>query len=102
MRRVFVPFETFIKLNRYDAAGNTEGYASNLYTFNQRGRMSLATVSGSATNYVYNALGQLIEKFGNGGTTLLVYDETGQLLGEYTNTGALIQETIWMGDTASP
>ena len=66
--------------------------------FNQRGRMSVATVSGSATNYVYNALGQLIEKSGNGGTTLLVYDEAGHLLGEYTNTGALIEETIWMGD----
>lgn len=87
-----------VRTYSYDAAGNTEGYASNLYTFNQRGRMSVATVSGSATNYVYNALGQLIEKSGNGGTTLLMYDEAGHLLGEYTNTGALIQETIWMGD----
>jgi YD repeat-containing protein len=60
--------------------------------------MSVATVSGNATNYVYNALGQLIEKSGNGGTTLLVYDEAGHILGEYTNTGALIQETIWMGN----
>jgi YD repeat-containing protein len=56
--------------------------------------MSVATVSGSATDYVYNALGQLIEKTGNGGTTLLVYDEAGHLLGEYSSTGALIQETI--------
>lgn len=31
--------------------------------------------------------------------TNLVYDEAGHLLGEYTSTGALIQETIWMGDT---
>jgi RHS repeat-associated protein len=83
----------------YDTAGDTEGYANNLYTFNQRGRMSVATVSGSATNYVYNALGQLIEKSGNGGTTLLVYDEAGHLLGEYQGSGALVQETIWMGDT---
>jgi RHS repeat-associated protein len=83
----------------YDAAGNTLGYASNSYTFNQRGRMSQATVVGAATNYIYNALGQLIEKSGNGGTTLLMYDEAGHILGEYTGTGALIQETIWMGDT---
>jgi RHS repeat-associated protein len=82
----------------YDTAGNTESYASNLYMFNQRGRMSVATVSGSATNYIYNALGQLIEKSGNGGTTLLMYDEAGHILGEYTNNGSLIQETIWMGD----
>jgi len=47
---------------------------------------------------VYNALGQLIEKSGNGGTTLLMYDEAGHLLGEYSSTGALVQETIWMGD----
>jgi RHS repeat-associated protein len=82
----------------YDAAGNTLGYGSNSYTFNQRGRMSQATVIGAATNYLYNALGQLIQKSGNGGTTLLMYDEAGHLLGEYTGTGALIQETIWMGD----
>jgi RHS repeat-associated protein len=83
----------------YDAAGNTLGYASNSYTFNQRGRMSQATVVGAATSYLYNALGQLIQKSGNGGTTLLMYDEAGHILGEYTGTGALIQETIWMGDT---
>jgi RHS repeat-associated protein len=28
-----------------------------------------------------------------------MYDEAGHILGEYTATGALIQETIWMGDT---
>ena len=83
----------------YDAAGNTLGYASNSYTFNQRGRMSQATVIGAATNYLYNALGQLIQKSGNGGTTLLMYDEAGHILGEYTGTGVLIQETVWMGDT---
>lgn len=60
--------------------------------------MSVATVSGSATNYVYNALGQLIEKSGSGGTTLFVYDEADHLLGEYSSTGALIEETIWLGD----
>jgi RHS repeat-associated protein len=83
----------------YDAAGNTLGYGANSYTFNQRGRMSQATVSGSYTNYLYNALGQLIQKSATGGTTLLMYDEAGHILGEYTGTGALIQETIWLGDT---
>jgi RHS repeat-associated protein len=83
----------------YDAAGNTQGYANNTYTFNQRSRMSQATVAGSVTNYVYNALGQLIQKSGNGGTGSLMYDEAGHLLGEYFSSGALLQETIWMGDT---
>src|ERR1035438_138935 len=61
--------------------------------------LSVATVSAGTTNYVYNALGQLIEKSGNGGTTILVYDEAGHILGEYSSTGALIEETVWMGDT---
>jgi RHS repeat-associated protein len=81
----------------YDAAGNTKSYASTSLTFNQRGRMSVATVSANSTDYLYNALGQLIEKSGNGGTVFLVYDESGHLLGEYSPTG-VIQETIWMGD----
>jgi RHS repeat-associated protein len=89
----------YVRTYAYDAAGNTLSYASNTYTFNQRGRMSSAVVSGAETDYIYNALGQLIEKSGNGGTTLLVYDEAGHLLGEYTSAGALIQETVWMGDT---
>jgi YD repeat-containing protein len=83
----------------YDAAGNTTSYTGATFTFNQRGRMSSATVSAGATNYLYNALGQLIEKSGNGGgTILLVYDEAGHLLGEYSSAGALMQETVWMGD----
>src|SRR5262249_10849527 len=32
-------------------------------------------------------------------TTLYVYDEAGHLAGEYTGAGALVQETVWMGDT---
>jgi RHS repeat-associated protein len=60
--------------------------------------MNSAVTSGGTTNYVYNALGQLIEKSGNGGTTLLMYDEWGHIIGEYSSTGALIEETIWMGN----
>ena len=83
----------------YDNAGNTTSYTGDSFTFNDRGRMNEAIVGGSATNYIYNALGQLIEKYGNGGTTLLMYDEAGHILGEYSGTGALIEETVWMGDT---
>jgi RHS repeat-associated protein len=83
----------------YDNAGNTTSYTGDSFTFNDRGRMNQATVSGSYTNYLYNALGQLIQKSATGGTTLIVYDESGHILGEYTSTGALIEETRWMGDT---
>ena len=82
----------------YDVAGNTTSYASDAFTFNQHGRMTSATVGSSTTNYLYSALGQMIEKYGAGGTTLLMYDEAGHVLGEYTSSGALIQETVWMGD----
>jgi RHS repeat-associated protein len=83
----------------YDAAGNTSGYSNLVFTYNQRGRASSVTVGSSATtSYAYNVLGQLIKKTVGGVTTLLVYDEAGHLLGEYSSTGALIQETVWMGD----
>jgi len=82
----------------YDSAGNATSYTGDTFSFNQRGRMSSATVSAGTTNYVYNALGQLIEKSGNGGTTILMYDEAGHILGEYSSTGALNEETIWMGN----
>jgi RHS repeat-associated protein len=82
----------------YDAAGNTKSYGNNSYTYNARGRMLTATVSGSTTTYIYNALGQLAEKSNSTGATYLVYDEAGHLIGEYSSGGSLIQETIWMGD----
>jgi RHS repeat-associated protein len=82
----------------YDAAGNTTAYASDSFTLNQRGRVSVASLPGGAADYIYNALGQMVQKSGNGGTTLLMYDEAGHLLGEYSSTGALVEETVWMGD----
>lgn len=47
---------------------------------------------------VPNALGQRIRKSSGGSTRLFVYDESGRLVGEYDQTGALIQETVWLGD----
>jgi hypothetical protein len=35
---------------------------------------------------------------GTSGTVLYAYDEAGHLLGEYDATGALIEETVWLGD----
>jgi len=68
------------------------------FTFNQRGRATQVISTGSTTNYIYNAEGQLIEKYGASPTTFLVYDEAGHVPEEFTSTGALIQETVWMGD----
>ena len=80
----------------YDAAGNTEGYGSYTFSYNDRGRMK--STSGKSTSYLYNALGQMIEKSGTLGTTLFMQDEAGHLIGEYSSTGALVQETLWLGD----
>jgi RHS repeat-associated protein len=82
----------------YDAAGNTTSYSSDSFTYNQRGRMSSAATGTTSATYVYSALGQLIEKTVGSTTTLLMYDESGHVLGEYSSSGALIQETVWMGN----
>jgi RHS repeat-associated protein len=83
----------------YDAAGDTTGYAGDSFTYNQRGRMASAATSSISTSYLYNALGQMMEKSNSGGATYLMYDEAGHIIGEYSSTGALIEETVWMGDT---
>ena len=78
----------------YDAAGNVLTYASDTFTYNNRGRMSTAVVSGTTTAYVYNVPGQRIKKSGGpAGTILYWYDEAGHLLGESSSAGVLIQET---------
>ncbi len=84
----------------FDANGTTLTYASTTFTFNNRNRMATAIVSSVTTSYIYNALGQRIEKSGGpAGTLIYVYDEAGHLQGEYSSSGALIEETIWLGDT---
>jgi RHS repeat-associated protein len=80
----------------YDAAGHTTGYGTNGFTYNNRGRV--AATSASSTDYLYNALGQMYEKSGTAGTTIFMHDEAGHLIGEYSSTGALIEETVWLGD----
>jgi RHS repeat-associated protein len=90
---------SLVRTYAYDAAGDTLSYTGASFGFNERGRMSSATVGSTGASYIYNALGQLIEKTVGGVTTLLMYDEAGHLLGEYSSTGALIQETVWMDDT---
>jgi RHS repeat-associated protein len=83
----------------YDAAGDTTGYATDSFSYNQRGRMSSATTGSNSTSYLYNALGQMMEKSNSTGATYLMYDEAGHIIGEYSSSGAFIEETVWMGDT---
>lgn len=83
----------------YDDAGNTTSDGAATFVYNNAGRMISATRSGATTTYAYNALGQRVRKTQSGSSRYFVYDEAGHLLGEYDNAGALIQETVWFGDT---
>jgi RHS repeat-associated protein len=83
----------------YDNAGNTLGFGSATFTYNNRGRMLTASNGGITATYTYNALGQRIKRATASATAVYVYDEAGHLAGEYTAAGALVQETVWLGDT---
>jgi uncharacterized protein RhaS with RHS repeats len=54
--------------------------------------------TGVTTTYIYNALGQRVKKSSPSSSRYFMYDEAGHLIGEYNSTGALIQETVWLGD----
>ena len=84
----------------YSNAGSTLTYTGTTFTYNNRGRMKTSKVGSAATTtYVYNALGQRVKKSGGvAGTVLYMYDEAGHLIGEYSSAGALVQETVWLGD----
>jgi RHS repeat-associated protein len=82
----------------YDAAGNVTGYAGLTFAYSDAGRMKSLTSAAGTTHYTLNALGQRVKKSGPAGTRLFVYDEAGHLLGEYEGSGALVQETVWLGD----
>ena len=83
---------------QYDAAGNVTSWGAVTFAYNNANRMKSSTQGGVTSSYVYNALGQRIGKTSGGVTTLFVYDEAGHLIGEYTGAGALIEETVYLGD----
>ena len=83
----------------YDAAGNTTSYSGITTTYNAAGRLKTVTNGSVTETMVYNALRQPVKASGGAtGTVLYWYDEAGHLLGEYDGSGALIQETVWLGD----
>ncbi len=86
------------KTYSYDAAGNITSDGTATFTYDNAGRMVSATKAGVPAAYSINALGQRVKKTVLGTSTYFVYDEAGHLVGEYDNSGALIQETVWLGD----
>jgi len=90
---------TLARTYDYDAAGHTTGYSSITAGYNDAGRLQTLTNGSVTETLLYNALGQRIQTSGGpAGTVLYWYDEAGHLLGEYDGTGALIEETVWLGD----
>jgi len=89
----------------YDAAGNTltHNSPSGNYSFfyDARGRMAQARTGALAKNYWINGLGQRVLKVDPANAsdlTYFAYDEAGHLIAEYSATGAVIEETVWLGD----
>ena len=82
------------------------GSRANTYTFDAAGHTTAETNAGrpvvlggtTVVSYLYNALGQRVWKSGPDGPVYFVYDQDGHLLGEYGAGGALVQETVWLGD----
>jgi RHS repeat-associated protein len=89
---------SLVRTYTYNAAGMTTAYGSDLFSYNDRGRMMGVTVGSTTTSYLYNALGQLIEKATGSSGNVYMYDEAGHILGEYDGSGNLIDETVWLGD----
>jgi RHS repeat-associated protein len=91
------------KTNTYDAAGNLTGDGTVTYVYSARGRMASSKKGTNTINYLYNGTGQRIKKAGPTaiiatGSNMYGYDEAGHLIGEYNANGALIEETIYLGD----
>lgn len=82
----------------YDGAGNVTSVGGTTFVYSAGNRLRSSTQGGVTTNYVINPLGQRVQKSSISGTTRFIYDEAGRLLGEYSASGALVQETVWLGD----
>jgi RHS repeat-associated protein len=83
----------------YDAAGHVLTYSTLTATYYDRGRLKTLQNGTVSETLIYNALGQMVQTSGGAaGTVLYMYDESGHLLGEYSSTGALVEETVWLGD----
>ncbi|MDP2111946.1 MAG: DUF6531 domain-containing protein [Thiobacillus sp.] len=85
------------KAYQHDAAGNVIHDGRTSFAYNDRGRLAGVSNAQGTTSYLINGLGQRTVKTGIEGIRF-VYDEGGKLLGEYDPGGALLQETLYLGD----
>ncbi|WP_036281129.1 RHS repeat-associated core domain-containing protein [Methylocystis sp. ATCC 49242] len=93
--------ETFTYTPTGSTATHRGGAANNVFTYDARGRLVRSTVGAFARNYLINGLGQRATKWNPSvaaDKAYFAYDEDGHLIGEYGPAGALIEETVWLGD----
>ncbi|WP_442753675.1 RHS repeat-associated core domain-containing protein [Methylocystis sp. JAN1] len=89
----------------YDASGNIVSHntpsATYAFTYDAKNRLSQSLTGAIPASYGINGLGLRVSKTDAatpGGRIVYVYDENAHLIGEYDGTGALIEETVWLGD----
>lgn len=82
---------------QYDATGNITNDGRTNFGFDARGRLTSVSNSGGSLGYLLNGLGQRVAKTGGNGNRFF-YDEAGRLLGDYDPGGALLEETVYLGD----
>ncbi|MGH6835267.1 MAG: RHS repeat-associated core domain-containing protein [Methylocella sp.] len=86
----------------YDANGNmlshSSPFADYSYEYDARNRLALSSSGAIGTAELINGLGQRVGKAGDNAPVFFVYDEAGHLMGRYNATGALMEETVWLGD----
>ncbi len=88
-----------VRSNVYDNAGNLTADGSSTYTYDARGRMTVATKSGVATNFLVNFQNLRVRKWNATTNASYIYDDAGHMLAEYDAAGSLVQELFWMGET---
>jgi RHS repeat-associated protein len=95
-----------IKPYSYDLAGNLITDGTTNYIYNARGRLQSVRSGAITATYSHNGLDQrALKTVGSGSahtshaeSVHFVYDEFAQLIGEYDAKGAIIEETIYLGN----
>ncbi len=84
----------------YNANGSQTGDGTVTSFYDARERLARVSKTAGSADYAINGIGERVKKSGAlvpGGAVHFLYDDS-RLLGEYGATGALVQETVWLGD----
>ena len=75
------------------------GAVARAFGYNAANRMSGTSLGGEhLISYRHNGRGERVYRQGSDRTVHTVFDEAGRWIGDYDENGAVIQQTIWLGD----